>query len=327
MAISVAAKVALTVVKDKKLRKIVGGIILGIIIVIVAPIAILLGVGDAASSIDWNSPEMQQHLMDNMTDEERAKLQAFADTMQAIEDEITAQGLTIEPIKAQVIFLCVLYDREPDAELYTDFISCFADGADDETVFTNLTDTFGVSFTAEEKEKILLLCEKAVESQTVPPGAIHIEIGEMLAGDTTPVSAEIFTTPFRDLDWQACITSEYGKRIDPFTGEEALHSGLDLIADLGTPIYPVKPGTVLFVRYSENGWGHHLAINHGGGQASLYAHCSEIFVAEGDEVDIDTIIAAVGSSGRSTAAHLHIDIVIDGKPVNPKRFLKEAETP
>lgn len=165
MAIPVIAKVAVTVVTNKKLRRIAGVIILGVIIIVIAPIAILLGVMDTGQSIDWNSPEMQQQIIDNMTDEEKARLQHFADAMQNIEDEITAQGLSVEPIKAQVIFLSVLIDREETDTFYADFISCFADDADDETVFHNLSAKFGVSLTAEEKEKILLLCEKAVEHQ------------------------------------------------------------------------------------------------------------------------------------------------------------------
>ena len=327
MAIPVAAKVAITVVKDKKLRKIVGGIILGIIICIVAPIAILLGVGDAASSIDWNTPEMQQRIWDNMTDEEKARMQRFEDMLTAIENEITAQSLTVEPIKAQVIFLCALRDHEETDTLYSDFVSCFPDGADDETIFANITDKFGVTFTAEEKEKILLLCEKAIESQTVPPGALHNEIGALLADDDTPVSAAVFTSPFKGLDWQAAFSSPYGNRADPFTGEKSKHSGIDLAADEGTLIYPVKPGKVLFVRWDEDGYGHYLVVSHGGGQASLYGHCSEILVAAGDEVTTDTMIAKMGSTGRSTGSHVHLEIIIDGKPVNPKKYLQEAETP
>jgi len=122
-AVAAALKAAAAVVTDKKLRKIVGGIILGVIIVIVAPIAILLGIGDAGQSIDWNSPEMQQQIIDNMTDEEKARLQHFEDVLTAIENEITAQGLTVEPIKAQVIFLCTLIDREETDTLYSDFVS------------------------------------------------------------------------------------------------------------------------------------------------------------------------------------------------------------
>ncbi|MCL2344220.1 MAG: M23 family metallopeptidase [Firmicutes bacterium] len=327
----VVVKAAVAVVTNPKLLKIVGGIILGIIIVIIAPIAILLGVMNTGQSIDWNSPEMRQQVVDNMTPEQKAQLQAFADTMQAIEDEITAQGLAVNPIKAQVIFLCVMdtdpmKDRTTDAAFYTDFVSCFPDGADDDTVFANLTAKFGVTFTAEEKAKILQMCQSAVASQTVAPTALHDQIGTMLAGDTTPVSAEPFASPFHGLDWKTCVTSTYGTRKDPFTGETASHAGLDLAAPEGTPIYPSKPGKVLLVGYDEGGYGNYVVINHGGGQATLYGHCSEILVAEGDNVTVDTVIAKVGSTGRSTGNHCHFEIIIDGKPVNPKKYL-EATAP
>lgn len=322
MAIPAAAKIIVTVLPNKKLRKIVGGIILGIILVVVVPIAILLGIMDTGQSIDWNSPEMQQHITDNMTDEEKARLQHFSDVMQDIEDEITAQGLSIEPIKAQVIFLCTLIDREETDTLYSDFVSCFADDADDETIFQNITEKFDVSLTAEEKEKVLLLCEKAVESQTVSPNAIHDEVGIMLAGEDNTAGTDPFVSPLHELDWQANLTSGYGNRKDPLTGDKSKHSGIDLAADAGTPIYPAKPGTVLFVRNDPDGYGKYLVINHGGGQASLYAHCSEILAAEDDEVTADTIIARVGSTGRSTGNHLHFEIIIDGKPNNPKKYLE-----
>jgi hypothetical protein len=119
MAIPAASKVVITVLTDKKLRKIVGGIILGIIIVIIAPIAILLGIMDTGQKLNWTDPELQQHIIDNMTEEEKSRLQHFADIMQNIEDEITVQGLSVEPIKAQVIFLCVLADRTETDTLYS----------------------------------------------------------------------------------------------------------------------------------------------------------------------------------------------------------------
>ena len=121
--------------------------------------------------------------------------------------------------------------------MYSDFISSFAGGAADDTVFQNLADKFDVSLTAEEKEKILLMCEKALESQTVPPGALHNEIGTMLADDATPLNPDPFVSPFHGLDWQACFSSPYGNRKDPFTDEKSKHSGIDLAADEDTPIY------------------------------------------------------------------------------------------
>jgi hypothetical protein len=328
MAIPVAVKAAATVVTDPKLLKIVGGILLGLVIIIIAPIAILLGVGDVGGQIDWNSPELQAQIETNMADEQRARLRHFADIMQVIEDEITAQTVDIEPIKAQVIFMCALGKTAEYNGIYADFISCFAGAAEDETVFQNITDKFGVAFTAEEKEKILLLCEKAIESQTVPPSALHIEIGGLTADSAVAPTTGAFANPFHNRDCQSCLTSGYGKRRDPLTGEISTHAGLDLAADEGTEIYAAKPGKALFVRWDPDGYGNYLVIDHGGagssggGEATLYGHCSAILVAEGDTVTTDTVIARVGSTGRSTGAHLHFEVVIDGQPKNPIKFLE-----
>ena len=326
MAIPIAVKAAVSVVTDPKLRKVIGGLILGVVIVIIAPIAILLGMMEGGQAIDWDSPEMKQYIIDNMSDEEKVRLRYFENMMTAIENEITAQGLRVEPIKAQVVFLCTLIDYEETDTIYLDFVSCFADNPDDETIFQRLADKFGVSLTAEEKEKILLLCESVVESQTVPPRAVHTFIGSLMAGDTTPVSAGYFYSPFHDLDWRSCVTSNYGNRKDPFTGEESNHAGLDLGAPIGTNIYSAKQGKVLLVRYDDYVYGNFVVINHGGKQATMYAHCSAILVSEGDAVTADTIVALVGSTGQSTGPHLHFEIIMNGQPVNPRKYL-DASTP
>lgn len=166
------------------------------------------------------------------------------------------------------------------------------------------------------------IIERAVETQNVPPNSIHDEIARLLADDDTPLQAEYFTSPFREIDWQSVISSNFGTRRCPFTGEREQHSGIDFAVPTGTPIHPVKPGTVLMVRYHPNGYGRFIVINHGDGIASLYAHCSEILVSEGDVVTTDTVIALVGSTGQSTGPHLHFEIIINGRPVNPKRLLR-----
>jgi len=221
MTIPAAAKVAAAAAADPKLLKIAGGILLGAVIIIIAPIALMLGIGDAAETIDWQSVEIRQ-IYETITDEQKARTQNFADIMRTIEDEIAARGLTVEPIKAQVFWLCTLGRIEPDsAARYADFVDCFPDGAADENIFANINSAFGASFTAEEKEKILLLADKAVESQTVPPTALHMLIGTLTAESAVTPTQGLFQSPFRDRDWQACLSSGYGKRRDPFTGETA----------------------------------------------------------------------------------------------------------
>jgi len=150
-----AVTAAALILTNKNTLKIIGCIILGAVIVIVAPFVILWNVMDKSASLDWNSPEMQQQVIDNMTDEQRAKLAYFETVMASIEDEISVQGLAVDPVKAQVIYIYALNGREKDNEnFYAEYISCFVGAADDEAVFTNITEKFGVAFTGDEQQEI-----------------------------------------------------------------------------------------------------------------------------------------------------------------------------
>ena len=316
MAVYTAAKVATTIVSDKNLRKIAIGILIGGIIILIAPIAIMLGVTESAQSADWNSPGFQQRIYDNMTPEQQEKLKKLEQYCTAIESEIIAQGIDIDPIKAEVIFLC-LYDLLEDYDgIITDFIGCLH-GTDDE-IFNNISAKFGIEISAEERARILELCEVAIQSQTVPPHGLHDQIGNLLKDDSMPLTAEKFISP---LHVELSISSSYGRRKDPFTSEVDYQSGTDFRVPEGTTVYPSKSGKVLLVGFEEDGYGHYVVINHGGGQATMYAHCSEILMTVGQEVTLETVIAKSGNSGRSTGPHLHFEIIIDGKPKNPMKYL------
>ena len=120
MAIPVAVKAAVTVVTNPKLLKIIGGILLGVIIMIIAPIAVLLGVIEAGAQIDWNSPELQQAMVENMSPEQKAQLQAIEDTMNAIETAMRDAGHGGRVREAQVITITVLFDTaqsDPDIHI------------------------------------------------------------------------------------------------------------------------------------------------------------------------------------------------------------------
>jgi len=118
------------------------------------------------------------------------------------------------------------------------------------------------------------------------------------------------------------ISSEYGLRPDPFTGEEKFHKGLDLPAPEGADIHPVKAGTVLFSG-ERKGYGNVVVIDHGDGFQSTYAHTSKNLVKEGDRVDTSTVIAQVGSTGRSTGPHVHFEVNFRGQKVNPHTLLAQ----
>ncbi len=113
------------------------------------------------------------------------------------------------------------------------------------------------------------------------------------------------------------ITSLFGGRPDPFTGAADNHQGLDLGAAKGTPIYAASGGKVIQASNKFNGYGKCVIIEHSSGFKTLYAHCSELLVKNGDYVTSGQLIAKVGSTGRSTGNHLHYGMMVNGVFVDP----------
>ncbi|WP_189621015.1 M23 family metallopeptidase [Novosphingobium colocasiae] len=121
----------------------------------------------------------------------------------------------------------------------------------------------------------------------------------------------------------AYVSSSYGYRADPFTGGAAFHAGLDFPGPMGSPIYAAAKGRVSFVGQKQ-GYGNCIEIDHGNGLMTRYAHLSRFGALVGQEVDAGTAIAAMGSTGRSTGSHLHFEVRINDRPVNPRPFLEAA---
>lgn len=123
-----------------------------------------------------------------------------------------------------------------------------------------------------------------------------------------------------DTGWHS---SNYGWRIDPFSGKQAFHEGVDFMSEVGTPVMAAASGVVV---YSANHpqYGNMVEIDHGNGLTSRYAHASALLVKVGDAVLKGQRIALVGSTGRSTGPHLHFEVRQNGAPLNPERFLKVA---
>jgi murein DD-endopeptidase MepM/ murein hydrolase activator NlpD len=117
--------------------------------------------------------------------------------------------------------------------------------------------------------------------------------------------------------------SGFGFRSDPFTGRPALHTGLDFPGVAGTPIHAAAGGIVVS-KESHAAYGHMVEIDHGNGLVTRYAHCLSIDVQVGALVKRGQRIAALGSSGRSTGPHLHFEVLVDGVPQDPARFLAGA---
>jgi murein DD-endopeptidase MepM/ murein hydrolase activator NlpD len=116
-------------------------------------------------------------------------------------------------------------------------------------------------------------------------------------------------------------TSGYGQRIDPFNGRPAFHSGLDMAAFERAPVVATSPGTVVFAG-TRSGYGYTVEIDHGHGFKTRYGHLRDIQVQRGDRVAIGQRIGSMGSTGRSTATHLHYEVWFRGRAVDPVNFLR-----
>lgn len=122
------------------------------------------------------------------------------------------------------------------------------------------------------------------------------------------------------------VGSGFGVRQDPLTGRAALHTGLDFPADIGTPIVAAAGGVVVAAE-RDAAYGLAVQVDHGNGLVTRYAHTSKVLVKVGDLVRRGQTIAEVGNSGRSTGPHLHFEVLLDGAPQNPARFLAGAAAP
>ena len=126
--------------------------------------------------------------------------------------------------------------------------------------------------------------------------------------------------------WKSKITSMYGYRADPFTGEKSFHSGLDIADSEGTPLLAVFDGEVIFVGYDPAGYGHYIKLKDKHGNIAVYAHCLSISQSVGQKVEKGSELAKMGTTGRSTGSHLHFELYLeDGTRVNPYFYLYSEE--
>jgi murein DD-endopeptidase MepM/ murein hydrolase activator NlpD len=121
-------------------------------------------------------------------------------------------------------------------------------------------------------------------------------------------------------------TSGFGVRGNPFGGHGGeMHPGMDMAAPTGTPVYATADGIVGRAERTYGGYGNLIQLEHGKGLETRYGHLSQILVRDGQRVHRGDLIALVGSTGRSTGSHLHYEVRIDGRAVNPMPFLQTAD--
>ena len=144
--------------------------------------------------------------------------------------------------------------------------------------------------------------------------------GEVMSPDGT-------RTPTGNLQWPlpvaGTITSQFGHRVDPITGEVSSHTGTDIACAEGTPILAAADGIVTVANGLDSwggSYGYYIQIDHGGGLETLYAHCSSICVTTGQQVQAGEVIGYVGHTGRVTGSHLHLEVHVNGSRTDAMRY-------
>ena len=257
-------------------------------------------------------------------------------------------GDSLDSVRVKAVFYALYFGTDsPTRKDHTRFVDCFVvyeertrtetdeDGNAYEVtyiiavpirelpvIYANIVSTMGIAVTQENQINASEIYYRVLYGGPAPTyGDAFDAWANGLPLSSAPfVGADGFCSPLGE-GWRGMVTSEYGRRKDPFTGKTAGHSGLDMGAPKGTPIRAALSGTVHVVRYATSGYGYHVMLDHGGGFITLYGHCSKILVSEGEKVEAGDLIAEVGSTGRSTGNHLHFEVRVNGEAQNPRGYL------
>lgn len=192
--------------------------------------------------------------------------------------------------------------------------------------------------TAEQRRLELRLTEGEVAALD----ARFDRLGSFVAQQESELARTPSISPLKDT---FVPTDRFGYRVSRFlrqqrargsggTGDRQFHAGLDLAAPIGTPIHATADGTVHFAARiparqnpSAAYYGNFVVLEHGNGVRTVYAHCDRLNVQAGDEVQRGEVIAWVGNTGRSTGPHLHYEVVVNGRPVDPELFVLDVDIP
>ena len=247
-----------------------------------------------------------------MLEELDAIAQEIEADRQALEDEMAAQEEAKAALAEQE---ATLQAQRSEADAYLIELAA---------AYDNLTDEYLANEAEEEA-----LRKEIMEAQAAYEAALSAEEAERLAqqnqnnvagsGSTSNVTPGTsgFISP---LPGGAYVTCAYGWRIHPIWGDERFHSGVDLGASQGTPIYAIAAGTVTTATYGDAN-GYYVSISHGNGYGSVYCHMTNYIVSVGDSVSQGQVIGYVGSTGWSTGPHLHFEIHVNGSTVNPMDYI------
>ena len=257
-------------------------------------------------------------------------------------NENTEEGKSLDNIRVKAIFYSLYFGADSlDGIDHQAFVDCFVN-YEQRTRTVTVTNEEGEEEEQEETYTIAipiddltivyqnigaLMGTEVTDGQKSNADSVYNLIrygaaagGSGFAGSDVPfIGADGFCSPVGE-NWRNIVTSEFGYRRDPFTGETKGHSGMDLAVPTGTSVRAALPGIVTISQYSSS-YGYYVMIDHGGGLSTLYAHNSKLLVSVGQTVNAGDVVSLSGSTGRSTGPHVHFEVRINGERTNPRSYL------
>ena len=345
-------KAAIAALSDENTRKKLGWVLAAILSPVILLIAFLCALGSGASSHNLSVVELcfyRGTIPAGTPEEYRAYIGEMREGFDLLDgaieniNELTEGEDGLDGIRVKALFYALYFGADsPGQQDCRKFTDCFVtyeertrtvtvEHADGTT--TEEEETYTVAVPIEDLEAVYENIHSAMgveitEDQRINAESIYSLIRYGYTGgsssfegaDVPFIGADGFCSPIGE-NWRSVVTSEFGNRIDPITGERRSHTGMDLAVPTGTPIRAALPGTVTVSTYNRGGYGYYIMIDHGNGLSTLYGHCSQLLASVGRTVEAGDVIALSGSTGRSTGPHLHFEVRVNGERTNPRSYL------
>ncbi len=343
------AKAAAIILTDEKARKAVGWTLVAILSPLILLIAFLCALGSGATEHNITAVELCFYdtigIPAETPEEYRLCIEAMRASFAQLDiaiaaiNENTEEETSLDDIRVKAIFYALYFGAGSHGDAQS-FADCFVTW--EERIRTVLVEGSDPPEETEETYSAAIPIEdlgtvwQNIAAMGVAPAAeqrsnadsIYNLIRYGAAGgssgfdgsDVPFIGADGFCSPIGE-NWRNVVTSEFGYRRDPFTGERKGHSGMDLAVPTGTSVRAALPGTVTVSTYNQGGYGYYVMIDHGNGLSTLYGHNSQLLARVGQTVEVGDVIALSGSTGRSTGPHLHFEVRINGERTNPRSYL------
>ena len=343
------AKAAAIILTDEKARKAVGWTLVAILSPLILLIAFLCALGSGATEHNITAVELCFYdtigIPAETPEEYRLCIEAMRASFAQLDiaiaaiNENTEEETSLDDIRVKAIFYALYFGAGSHGDAQS-FADCFVTWEERiRTVLVEGSDppeeteeTYSAAIPIEDLgtvwQNIAAMGVTPTAEQRSNADSIYNLIRYGAAGgssgfdgsDVPFIGADGFCSPIGE-NWRNVVTSEFGYRRDPFTGERKGHSGMDLAVPTGTSVRAALPGTVTVSTYNQGGYGYYVMIDHGSGLSTLYGHNSQLLARVGQTVEAGDVIALSGSTGRSTGPHLHFEVRINGERTNPRSYL------